>query len=522
MSAIITKIKLLNYRRFKDYTVTPNEKMNILVGDNEAGKSTILEAIDLVSSGNIRRVEAIGLDRLLNINCVREFNSGERKFDNLPTLRAELYLSGIESDYNICGENNMEHTNCSGIRLVCEPNSDYITEISAALSADEQYFPYDYYSIRFSTFADEGYTGYRKKVHSILIDSSNMNSEYATTDFVRRMYLRYTEENVKERVNHRSSYRQFRDTFRETKLKELNERMPKDKHYKFGLKNNSLSQFDSELMIYEDEIGIDSKGTGKQAFIKTDFALERAGQNVDIILIEEPENHLSPVNLRKLIQSVSNNRNGQIFITTHNSLISTRLEINNLLIMHVDESSEPVMLKNLKEDTAKYFLKTPPAGIIEFALGKKVILVEGPAEYMLMEKFYVEQTTCTPEADDVHIIDVRGLSFKRYLDIAQLTGCKVAVLTDNDSNYQKHCVDKYADYISVQNIKVFYEENDEKRTFEIVLYNDNKELCDKLFNSPAQDYMLNNKTEAAYQLLSQGDKIKVPDYIKRGIEWIRR
>ena len=58
---------------------------------------------------------------------------------------------------------------------------------------------------------------------------------------------------------------------------------------------------EGNLMIYEDEIGIDSKGTGRQIFVKTDFALERSGENVDVILIEEPENHLSHINLRKLI-----------------------------------------------------------------------------------------------------------------------------------------------------------------------------------------------------------------------------
>ena len=116
---------------------------------------------------------------------------------------------------------------------------------------------------------------------------------------------------------------------------------------------------------------------------------------------------------------------------------------------------------------------------------------------------------------------MRGLSFKRYLDIAKLTGCKVAVITDNDTNYRKHCVDKYSDYASNPNIKIFYETDDTKRTFEIILYGDNPALCDTLFDSPALGYMLSNKTEAAYALLSQDDQIVVPDYIKRGIKWIR-
>lgn len=455
MASIITKIRLINFRRFKNYTVIPNARINILAGDNEVGKSSILEAIDLVASGNVRRIESIGLDRLINIEAVKDFNSGRRTFENLPVLRVELYLSGDNFDFTMCGRNNTDGVECDGIRLVCEPNPDYRTEITSVLSAESTYFPYDYYSIRFSTFMDEGYTGYKKKLRSILIDSSTMNSEYATTDFVRRMYMRYTEQDVKERANHKSNYRQMRTKFQVDSLKTLNDRVPANKHYTFGLKSGSAMEFESDLMIYEDEIGIDSKGTGKQIFIKTDFALERSGDNVDIILIEEPENHLSHVNLRKLIQRVSETQSGQLFITTHNSLIGTRLELKNLLLMHTNGTDKPIMLNDLSDDTAKYFMKAPPASIIEFALAKKALLVEGPSEYMLMEKFYEECAGCSPESDDVHIIDIHGLSFKQYLDIAKLTGCKVAVITDNDKDHQKHCVDKYKDYASDANIEIF-------------------------------------------------------------------
>lgn len=38
MGIIISKIKLINFKRFRDYTIETNEGMNILVGDNEVGK----------------------------------------------------------------------------------------------------------------------------------------------------------------------------------------------------------------------------------------------------------------------------------------------------------------------------------------------------------------------------------------------------------------------------------------------------------------------------------------------------
>ena len=520
MAVTIRKIRLINFKRFQDYTIEPNERINILVGDNEVGKSSVLEAIDLVANGNNRRVEAIGFDRLMNTEAVTAFNAGIRTFDNLPVLRVELYLSG-QFDHTMNGKNNTDGVACDGIRLVCAPNLDYRTEITEALSTHDEYFPYDYYSVRFSTFADEGYTGYKKKLRSVLIDSTTMSSEYATNDFVRRMYQQYTEFDKKERAKHKGEYRLLKIGFQSESLRALNDRLPTDKNYAFGLKSGSAMDLENNLMIYENGIDIDSKGTGRQVFVKTDFALERAGDNVDVILIEEPENHLSPVNLRKLVQRVAEAQNGQIFVTTHNSLISTRLELRNLLIMHEGGESRPILLKDLSEGTATYFMKTPPAGIIEYALAGKALLVEGPSEYMLLDRFYRGIAGRSPEDDGVHIIDVRGLSFKRYLEIAMLTASKVAVITDNDGNYQENCVDRYADFSGDTNIEVFYDSDNTKRTFEIVLYGDNSALCDSVFGTNAQEYMLHNKTEAAFTLMSQDQPITVPDYIKRAINWIR-
>ncbi len=520
MATIIKKIRLHNFKRFRDYIIEPNERVNILVGDNEVGKSSVLEAIDLVASGNNRRIEAIGLDRLLNAEAVKAFKSGTMSFESLPELRIELYLSG-QFDHTMNGKNNLDRIDCDGIRLVCSPNPDYRTEIMEILDSHPDYFPYDYYTIRFSTFADEGYTGYKKKLRVAIIDSANMNSEYATNDFIRRMYAHYTETDIRERAKHKSAYRLLRNSFRTDSLHDLNNRMPAEKNYAFGLKSGCSVDLESDLMIYENEVGIDSKGTGKQVFVKIDFALERFGENIDAILIEEPENHLSPVNLRKLVQLITRTRRGQLFITTHNSLISTRLELQNLLIMHENAGDKPTKLKDLSEGTAKYFMKAPPAGIVEFALASKAILVEGPSEYMLLEHFYQSVTHHKPERDNVHIIDVRGLSFKRYLEIAVLTSSKVGVITDNDGDYQKHCVDKYTDFAGNPNIAVFFDNDNTKRTFEIVLYMNNSTLCDNLFDAGAQNFMLNNKTEAAFKLLSQEQPITVPDYIKRAIEWIK-
>jgi len=44
---VITKIRIRGYRIYKDFLLKPNPGVNILVGDNDAGKSTLMEAISL-------------------------------------------------------------------------------------------------------------------------------------------------------------------------------------------------------------------------------------------------------------------------------------------------------------------------------------------------------------------------------------------------------------------------------------------------------------------------------------------
>ena len=48
----VDRIKIVNFKCFKDeFNLELNDGLNILVGDNESGKSTILEAIHLALTG---------------------------------------------------------------------------------------------------------------------------------------------------------------------------------------------------------------------------------------------------------------------------------------------------------------------------------------------------------------------------------------------------------------------------------------------------------------------------------------
>ena len=90
---LITRLMLQNFKKFPELDLRFSNDRNILVGDNESGKSTILLALDLVLSDSRHRVEALGVESLLSQSAVRHFQEGERRADPLPVLTAAVFLS---------------------------------------------------------------------------------------------------------------------------------------------------------------------------------------------------------------------------------------------------------------------------------------------------------------------------------------------------------------------------------------------------------------------------------------------
>ncbi len=516
----IHKIKLFNFKRFEKFSIELDPVMNIIIGDNEAGKSTLLQAIDLVLSGSRAKVETQGIDKLLNSNSVADFMNGKKLIETLPRMIIELYFSEIGS-FSCNGQNNTDNIICDGISLICEPSDEYSNEIKDVLESESSCFPYEYYSIRFVTFAGEHYTGYRKFLKHILIDNSTINTEYATKEYIKAVYNKHVDN--KEKAHHLNEYRNAKATFKADILSSINERLKK---YEFDVRTDIKSNLISDLTITEDAISIENKGKGRQCFVKTEFALQRTttGNDIDVLLIEEPENHLSHTNMNHLISNIASNSNKQIFITTHNSLICSRLDLRKAILIN-STSDTAIKLNSLPSQTAEFFVKAPHHNILEFALSNKVLLVEGDAEYMLMDTFSKNTLGSTLANSDIHVISVGGTSFKRYLDISILLHIKTAVIRDNDGNVQANCIDRYENYRQ-PNVKLFYDPANEIRTFEISIFKNNSQVCNELFASgrrklTVEEYMLTNKTEVAYILLTEkAAALNAPPYIKEALQWI--
>ncbi len=516
----IRKLKLLNFKRFKQLEVEFNSEINTIIGDNEAGKSSILQAIEYVASGSRNKIENIGIESLLNKDSITEFFTAGKSFENLPEIHVEVFLSD-DSNPDIVGKHNSDNAPVSGLHMICQPNEELITEINQVLAEPDNNFPFEFYTIKFITFNGEAYSGYRRFFKCLTIDSSQINTEYANKEYIKTVYDSTIDPAT--RAGLKNEYRQQKIQFKENNLKKINDQLGR---YDFAVRSGSKFNLETDITLTQDDIPIDERGKGQQCFIKTEFALTRNSEKhaIDTLLLEEPENHLSHGNMKQLISKISDSHQNQIIIATHSSLISTRLNLRNSILLN-SSSEHPLTLKELPNSTAKFFMKAPDNNILEFVLSNKVILVEGDAEYMMIDALYSKETGRTLEEDGTHVISVGGTTFKRYMDLAKILKIRTAVIRDNDGDYQKNCKDIYADHVT-DNIQVFSDTDDARYTFEVCMYQDNQKICDELFSGgkikkDPLEFMLDNKAESAFRLVDKhSEELEIPEYIKQAITWI--
>lgn len=491
----------------------------------------------MVLSGSYSRIESVGLESLFNAQAVLDFLNDSRKIDDLPNLIIELYFSNnytAANMFDVDGKYNSERKECKGLQLKISPNrEDYFDEILEALSHENPSFPFDYYKVEFTTFANKGYNNYNKrhKIKHSVIDTTSMNQTIATKNYVSQLF---TNQSGKQRQKISHKFRELSKNFSQEMYEEYIE--SSDDEYKLKIKNTTGKNFSDMLVAHKNEIDIENLGLGERVLLGVKSSLDSTDEADQVVLIEEPENHLSYLNMHKLIEIIQDGDDSkQMFIATHSNMIASRLELKNIILVGSD--GKKADLKELSSETSRFFAKAPNSNVLNFILAKKVILVEGDAEFILLEKFYEIIHGNKTFDDNVAIISCGGKSFKRYLEIAKNLNKKVAVITDNDGDFAQNITDNYKDFRD-KNIEIFSDKNDENWTFEICLYNANKNFYDNTFKTGhmingALEYMIGkansksskgNKAEAAFRLLGlleQGlENFVIPEYVKGAIEWI--
>ncbi len=522
----IEKIVIQGLKKFECIVVPFREHLNIIVGTNEAGKSTILEAINIVLNQQYRNSDKSVLKDLFNANMVQKFKNNP-SVATLPKIYIELQLSISAKEKNaeyFWGENNLSKTEQFGIYFECK--FDEVLGEGLDDEINQGKIPYEYYTLKWLSFSGLPYTSIKKPFGYISIDTSNNNTTDSFNYYNRTLFS--TKYDDKTRMSVKNSFRdKLQEAFDSIRLSDI------DENKKFGI-NDKKVILESILSVYENSIPLENKGSGMESLIKTKIALDKNSSNLDVILMEEPENHLCYTNMRKMLAEISlKKNNSQIIIATHSNMIASGLNLNNVIWINNNTAN---LLADVDHNTAEFFEKAENNNFLQLLLSEKVLLVEGATENLLIPMFYKQVTGKNLDEDKISVISCNGISYKNYLEIAKTTGKKVAVITDNDK--KQYQIDKAKSFNNEnENQHIFLDEDVSNWTWEVCIYNLNEESLKELITvddnakylfygedvgSKYLGKMLNNKVDTAYKMLQSGKIFNIPEYVKESIEWLNK
>jgi putative ATP-dependent endonuclease of the OLD family len=534
---MIRKIYIQNYKIFESFELEFNKEKNILVGDNESGKSTILEAINLALTNRLngRYIEYELSPYLFNARCVDNYLASLKfRPNNLPEIIIELFFEDIPELGFLKGRMNSKNEDSLGVKIEITFDESYNEEYENLLripSKIEQ-IPIEYYTCRWYSFANRPLTQRLLKFSMSYIDASTIRLQSGADYYLQEIIK--SDLNAKERVELNIAYRNLKHDFtKQDSIKKINENLAtkkgiiSQKDLSLSIDVSQKSNWETNLIPHLDKLPFQYIGKGEQNALKVMLALERKGKDASVILIEEPENHLSYSSMNILIRRIEEKCTAkQIIIATHSTYVLNKLGLSNLILLHKD-SEKPVTnsfrLNNLKPDTQNYFKVLSGYDTLRLILSKKVFLVEGPSDELIVQKAYFQKYGKLPMENGIDVINIRGLSFARFLDIAVLLKIDVIVITDNDGDHKK-VYKKYSDYEIYSNIIVAVSTDDSAPTLEpqIAKCNNINTLNAALktnFNTTQEiiDYMKLHKTAVSLKIFEYREHVNIPDYIENAI-----
>lgn len=543
----ITKVKIKNFKCFRDtFVIDFTPGINVIVGNNEEGKSTILEAIHLTLSGlyNGRYIKNELSEYFFNYDLIQDYKKSLTSDEPMspPEINIEVFFFGNDLPM-FEGDFNSTKTKETGVSLKIALDekergsyNDYVRNGAPSL-------PIEYYEVSWHSFAREAITPRRIPLKSVLIDSSSNRYHNGSDVYINHIIKNHLDDGQKNSLT--QTHRKLQATFGDEEsvikvnevIKNISKLKEKDKLVKLGIDLSSNNAWENSFITYVEDVPFHHIGKGEQAIVKTKLALQhKKSQEANVILLEEPENHLSHTKLYELIGEIRSKCNDkQIILSTHSSFVANKLGLENLIILN---DKKNMRLKELDNTTYDFFKKVPGYDTLRLILCNKAILVEGDSDELVVQKAFMKMNDGKlPIELGVDVISV-GTSFLRFLEIAEKINKQVAVVTDNDGDVEALCK-KYSDYLGTNKkptIKIFFDSTIDTgnliisdkpfnyNTLEpkMLKVNDVKSICKVLNKEMEKDdllkYMQANKTECALKIFDSLDDLNYPQYILDAIQ----
>lgn len=572
----ISNLKIKNFRSIENLELSFNKGLNVLIGENNSGKTAIIDLLRLIFDKGNYPHEIYWKETDFRVGSTDEIKPIEFEIKFKIDNKNEKYwfndLHIVEIDEN----NNMQDfLEIHGkITLINSNNSKKIKREFWGGKDFENKIPWEVWnslnytylsplrdvnrdlrptnnnllSKLFLNIADLKDDDYKEKMASIIKENFD-NDEWIEL-------LNEGKDKIITHLKEMNFIDDFQDidinfsTFEyEDIVKKLILQLPID----LDDETNKINYFN----LYQNGLGYNNLIYASTIFGDIIQRKELLKQDYNLLLIEEPEAHLHPQlesTFFRYLQKLDIHNEFQIIVSSHSPTITAKTKLDNVIVMKninntiYATSIKDTCLKNEDKIFLKKFLDVTKSQLF-FSNG--VILVEGISEALLLpifakmlgEKYDLEK-------NGIEVI-VTGISFQRYSglfnsdDPNKRLNFKCAVLTDDDGD-KKGLSDSRLNNLnklSKNNFKAFIGRN----TFEWELFenNLNSDIIPKIFDK-VHPRIRNNlksngdeftpeilvkklektKSEFAYELAEFLEKnykttdFIIPEYIKKAIIFV--
>lgn len=452
----LSNIKLWNFRKFGKHEVIDIKKphldlnftkgLNVLIGENDSGKTAILDAIRMVLKTHAYE---------------RMFLEEDDFFDGANELRIELLIGGLTvseaAHFTEWLGWDKEHPDQPVLRLIYTGRllDRHVIAPDVKGGMDETGSPLDaqakdYLKVTFLRplrDAENELTAKKYSRLSQILEGHDLFKKGAEgkekfeniVDNANNELKKWFEDNS-EKGGKPSNKKQIKDVIDGF----LCDFMEPNTSSDFKIAEAQIKQILEKLSLIVSGSKKPGLGTMNRLYMATELLhLQKSGwTGMRLCLVEEEEAHLHPQAQMKVLKRIQEESKTQFIITTHSPNLASKVELEkgdeNQVVICKDGKVFPMGANYTLLEKGDYkfldnFLDVTKANLF-FAKG--IILVEGWAEEILLpaiaKKMGKDLTT-----HEVSIVNVGSRAYMRYAKLfmrqnQERMGCKIAIVTDLD------------------------------------------------------------------------------------------
>lgn len=436
----LKEVSIKNFRIFDDFQVVLNPGMNIIVGENNTGKTALLDAIRYALGTTSGEWIHVSED---------DFHNDETHF------QIQLKFDKIEPNHASVFVEHLTHEECEDGKRKSVLYVNYEATLTDQLRRGYRYIKVeaksgqkaegpridkeirDYLSATYLKPLRDAETemtaGRGSRLSQILSSAKELSSTSASfndligivTDANQRIVenegIRKSKKNIQGHVKELTfSSEQFEATINILDGKNLDEMTDIEKGRVFRSILEKLN------LILDDEHPLQGLGYNNVLFIATELLLLQQEQDKSgLLLIEEPEAHLHPQLQMKLLEFMrkeycNEKPKLQCIMTTHSPNLASKASLDSLILMTKGGKAFSLRKNETELDPDDYvylekFLDVTKSNLF---FAKAVVLVEGDGENILLPTI-ANQLGRSLEDYGVSVINIGNTAFARYAKIFQ-------------------------------------------------------------------------------------------------------